>query len=898
MEQNPYTVLFIDDNCKNYIATLEIAAKASGFELFAADNVLEGLEFLSSYAQTIDAIILDLSFPKGEMQGKEALQRIKALYGQLPVIMLTDSDTAQDIEMVVECMKKGAYNYVGKRTLNPVYLFQVVHGAVQQYHSLLRITAKTVVTEKVNEFYTIMKPCTYGRFTNSAVFGFELASVNKPGSETETAIMKSKVVAWHENLLKTLSIGYRDEIQLNLKYIASKQKIKCCILITTYGVDEMELEPILRNIQHDLKPFFSSAMESKSNPYLFEEITDEKFLNSANEFPSQYKYNVFYRKPLKQNAQRSIGFTNTTETENTTGYNPDELFPSPSPVYFDNELFRALLNQKEYAEIDVQIIPKQLLKSEIDFIRQVIKNPFSLDTLNLTQEEIKFLPAYLQKFLTSTNDKFLVSVVLKRGGSTWEQHLKSAVQNYFFGFQTNIGYQLRKPATLFRFCTSEKGTPNQLPFFYSVTDALQVFRLPVSGLSDLPGIQEQSHIFHNLPDNLPQEGILMGEKKTVGGNTEIRIGKDALARHVYIMGQTGTGKSTLLKSMIADCLNKNEGFTVIDPHGDLYDEVLKMIPKNKRKKVSIINTSDPANSVALNPLNYDANSPQAKSLVINEIIRAFSSLYDMKQAGGPMFETYFKNGLLLVMDEKVQEKFGKGTLADMGQVFYNDDYRKKLLAECGSASVKDFFKAAQATSGDQVFSNFAIYITSKLTRFVEDFYLAPILVSKKKNVDFRRLMDEGNILLVKMDKGLIGADNTSLLGQILLSNIFLAGMSRTDLDVADRKPYYIFIDEFQNFVKGDAGNALSEVRKYGLNLILANQTLGQLDDYLVQSLLGNVGSLVFFRPGINDYEKIRHYLEPEFRREDVLKLPNFNCIARLLIDNIPTEPFTFQTKIM
>ena len=157
-------------------------------------------------------------------------------------------------------------------------------------------------------------------------------------------------------------------------------------------------------------------------------------------------------------------------------------------------------------------------------------------------------------------------------------------------------------------------------------------------------------------------------------------------------------------------------------------------------------------------------------------------------------------------------------------------------------------------------------------------------------------MDEGNILLVKMDKGLIGADNTSLLGQILLSNLFLAGMSRTDTKIEERKPYYIFIDEFQNFVKGDAGNALSEVRKYGLNLILANQTLGQLDDYTLQSLLGNVGSLVFFRPGINDYEKIKHYLEPEFRREDVLKLPNFNCIARLMIDNVPSDPFVFQTK--
>ncbi len=193
------------------------------------------------------------------------------------------------------------------------------------------------------------------------------------------------------------------------------------------------------------------------------------------------------------------------------------------------------------------------------------------------------------------------------------------------------------------------------------------------------------------------------------------------------------------------------------------------------------------------------------------------------------------------------------------------------------------------------FKNFAPYITSKLTRFVDDYYLAPILTSKKKSIDFRALMDAGNILLVRMDKGRLGIDNTGLLGQIVLSNIFLSAMSRTNITKEERRPYYIFVDEFQNFVKGDAGAALSEVRKYGLNLILANQTLGQLDDELIQSLLGNVGSLVFFRPGINDYERVRHYLEPDFKREDVLRLPNFNCIARLLIDNIPSDPFVFQT---
>jgi type IV secretory pathway TraG/TraD family ATPase VirD4 len=452
-----------------------------------------------------------------------------------------------------------------------------------------------------------------------------------------------------------------------------------------------------------------------------------------------------------------------------------------------------------------------------------------------------------------------------------------------------------------RFKTEAEGNTNQLPFFYSLHQAIQAFRLPLPESKALEGIPSQPLSFTQIPKNLPANGILLGEKKTVNGTTPIKISEEALARHLYIMGQTGTGKSTLLKTMIADCLQKNQGFALIDPHGDLFDEVQKLIPKNKRNKLIVVNTTDPENSAKHNPIGYDENNPQSKSLVINELIRIFGSLYDMRTAGGPMFELYLKNGLLLVMDEKVQEKYKNATLLDFVRLFFDDIYRKDLISLCDNKRVVDFFKVAEQNSGDWSFNNFATYITSKLTRFTEDYYLTPIISNKKGNINFRKLIDDGNILLVKMDKGLIGSDNVSLLGQMLVSSIVLAAMSRANMDKNERKSFYLFIDEFQNFIKGDVGSALSEVRKYGLSLTLANQTLGQLENRnsehdLFESLMGNVGSMIFFRPGINDYEKIRHYLEPEFTREDVLKLPNFNCIARLLIDNIPSDPFIFQNK--
>ncbi|MHB8336982.1 MAG: type IV secretory system conjugative DNA transfer family protein [Ignavibacteriaceae bacterium] len=904
---NNYSVLFIDDQSENYLLPLEIAAYSFGYQIYAENSILEGLEFLNKYAGVIDAVILDVKFPKGELQGTEGLEKIKLKYKYLPVIMLTDSDSSADLDIVVECMKKGAFNYVGKRTLNPVYLFHVIHSAVENNKSVRRTLTISDKIEKEEKHFTIKTKCNYSRFNISAVFGYELISINKPANEQEADLMKSAALEWHINLLKTLHNVYRDEVHINLKYLAKEKKIKCYIIFTCYAVNESELNLLLQNIRHDLHPFFHSISNDKYSPYLFAEIKEESFLRSTNESPSKYKYSVFYREPVKVKPTKEFGFTQSSllTQESDIGNTFYECIPISTELSYDNELFKALLNQNEFAEIDVQIIPKHLLKQEIDFIRNTADNIYNIEinSPNLNEEVKKLYAEQLLNFITPPNERFLISVLLKRTSSNWEAQLRTAIKNYFFGPRIDVKFKLPKSEKLLRFSTSENND-NNLPFCYSLDDAVQAFRLPVPALNDLPGIEEKTHVFQHLPGNLASEGILMGEKKTMLGELEIKISKDSVARHVYIMGQTGTGKSTLMKTMIADCLEKNEGFTVIDPHGDLFDDVIKIIPKNKKNKLFVLNPTDQVNSLKFNPLSYNEDMPQAKSLVINEILRAFSSLYDMRLVGGPMFETYFKNGLLLVLDECVQEEFGKGTLNDFIKVFYNEEFRGKRIAKCCNDSVKDFWKTASGTTGELALKNISAYITSKVNRFVDDYYLAPILTSKGKNINFRKLIDEGGILLVRIDKGLIGTDNSSLLGQILLSNIFLAGMSRTDINKETRKPHYIFIDEFQNFVKGDVGTALSEVRKYGLNLILANQTLGQLltdntdksNDYVLQSLVGNVGSLVFFRPGINDYEKIKHYLEPEFRREDVLKLPNFNCIARLMIDNVPSDPFVFQTK--
>lgn len=899
MEKNVYTILIIDPHSSTLRSNLKTSGAHEGFEFYATDSVAEGLVFLKSYAATLNAILLGIKFSKEPNPNPVVLHTIKREHPDIPVILLTERNSTQEIELVSELMKIGAYNYVAKKGLNQAFLFQVITAAIQHQQLQLQWLSKPYKSERKTPFFIVRNECSLGRFQKKASFGFDLVSVNKPSDEQDEQQKRSTAIDWHENLLKSISFIYRDELQINLKFITQRGKLRCCIIFSVFATDDTALELVLKNIQHDTSVFFSGLRPDGSNPYIFERILDKEFLSSIQDYHPEYHYNLFYRKPLKVKKGNSIGFNSeirNVASEKNEQYLPNEIFPVPMKFDNDNEIFRALHNQNEYTEIDVLLIPKLLLVEEIDLIRRIINNPSIIEAHSFSSEEIQVYISFLKKFIVTPNDKFMVSVLLKTKEKSSSQHLTTGIKNYFFGSHTEVSNQLRKSDRLFRFSKSDSGRLNQLPFFYSIHEVLQVFRLPLPGLIDLPGIKEQSGVFHYVPDNLPTEGVQLGEKSGMNGKEPIRLSNNALGRHLYIMGQTGTGKSTLLKTMIRDSLEKNIGFTLIDPHGDLFNEVYSLIPNKKKKDVVVIDTSNPSTSHAFNPLLYEKDKPYTKSLIINEIIRAFLTIYkgQSAEAFGPAFDSMMRNALLLVMDEGNPDI---PKLSDVKRLFHNERYRDWLLLNCIDLEVKNFFEQSNRWRGEHDFDNWAMYITAKLTRFIDDYFMRDILCNTgDRQVNFRNIMDENKILLVKMDKGLIGTDNSSLLGQLIISNLSIAAMSRSNINISKRKQYLLFIDEFQNFMRSDVSSALSEVRKYGLSLIMANQTMAQLSKEMQESLLGNAGSMIFFRPGISDYETIKHYVEPEFKREDVLKLPNFNCIARLQIDHIPSDPFVFQTK--
>lgn len=422
-----------------------------------------------------------------------------------------------------------------------------------------------------------------------------------------------------------------------------------------------------------------------------------------------------------------------------------------------------------------------------------------------------------------------------------------------------------------------------------VPDAWGALRLPLAGDEPIPGLDRIPASHSNVPVNLPTSGLQLGEKRTPGGSLAIYQPDEDRLRHTYILGQTGAGKSTLLATMAAQDMEAGRGIGVLDPHGDLIEDLLAAVPRSRRDDVVFVDLSDPSRSVGLNLLEYDRTRPQQKTFFITELMAIFHQLYNLDLAGGPLFDNYMFNSLLLLMEDRDTT----ATLLDVTKIFVDQKFRHTLLSRSPSPHVTMFWEQAEATGGDHALRNLGPYITSKLNQFVSNDYLRPIVTQQKSTIDFRSIVDSGKILLVNLAKGHLGEMSARLIGMVMVSRILAATLGRASVDRSVRRPYYLYVDEFQSFTT--VPQLLSEVRKYGLALVLANQNLQQLQDDTLHAVLGNVGTLLFFRPGPPDAERVLPYVRPSFSTSDLVSLPNFTVLGRLLADGAPLEPFLFQT---
>lgn len=398
------------------------------------------------------------------------------------------------------------------------------------------------------------------------------------------------------------------------------------------------------------------------------------------------------------------------------------------------------------------------------------------------------------------------------------------------------------------------------------------------------------------PPNTPTEGIVLGENIYRGVVKQIHIKRPDRRRHVYITGKSGTGKSVLLANMARQDIANGEGICLIDAHGDLIEDVLASIPKERAEEVIYFAPADTERPMGLNLLEYDERYPEQKTFVINEMIKIFDKLYDLKQTGGPIFEQYMRNAMLLIMDHPESGS----TLMEISKVLSDPDFRKMKLDKCQDPTVVDFWKKeAEKAGGEAALANVVPYITSKLTSFVSNETMRPIIGQQKSAFNLRDIMDQQKILLLNLSKGQIGEMNAYLLGMVLVGKILAASLSRTDLSQEKRKDFYLYIDEFQNFTTDSIGIILSEARKYALDLIIAHQYLGQLvqnnDTTIKDAVFGNVGTMIVFKIGSEDAETLVKEFEPVFNEFDLINIEKYTAYVKLLIDNTASRAFSMAT---
>lgn len=399
-----------------------------------------------------------------------------------------------------------------------------------------------------------------------------------------------------------------------------------------------------------------------------------------------------------------------------------------------------------------------------------------------------------------------------------------------------------------------------------------------------------------LPPQTPlaTTGIVLGKT----AETKVRLPASDRERHCYLVGATGCGKSTLLRNLILQDIEAGEGVCLVDPHGDLFREVLDTIPRRRAKDVVLLDPTDFDRAVGLNYLEIPGVHPaMERSFITNEMIKILDRLYDLRVTGGPMFESYTRFGLLLLMESRIPGL----TLVEFPYIFESEDYRKWLVRQCTNRAATRFWsEQAERAGGDGTLQNWSVYVTSKFNQFTGNALLRNIVGQSRSTIDFRAAMDGRKILLINLSKGMLGEFDSALLGMLIVSKLFVAALGRARMPREARHPFHLYIDEFQNFTTDTVAHLLSEARKFGLRLMLANQHLTQIQTgngsgNLAAAVLGNVGTILAMRLGAADADALRGVLGQSVSACTLQNLPDFHAAARLLQGGRPATPFIFQT---
>lgn len=416
-----------------------------------------------------------------------------------------------------------------------------------------------------------------------------------------------------------------------------------------------------------------------------------------------------------------------------------------------------------------------------------------------------------------------------------------------------------------------------------------IFHLPDQRNTPTSQLQRQGSKQVDGPSFIPEKGLLLGYNVFRGLKKEIRLADSDRRRHSYIIGQTGTGKSVLLENLALQDMLDGKGFAFVDPHGDSADRLLGMVPKERVEDVIYFSPGDVENPIGLNLFEFETK--EQKDFLIQEAIAMLYRLYDPGHTGiiGPRYEHWFRNGALTVMSDPNGSSF-----IDIPQVFNDNDFAKAKLKYVTDQTVLDFWNKEMAQTSDYHKSEVLGWFVSKFGAFLSNEMMRNVLGQTKSGFNLRDVMDNKKILLVNLSKGRTGELNSQLLGMIFVMKFQAAAMGRASIPEDQRQDFSLYVDEFQNFATESFETILSEARKYRLNLILANQFMTQLTDKIREAIIGNVGTVVAGRIGTTDAELMAKKFTPTFEAEDLTKLPNFESIASVMINNVPSTAFSMS----
>ncbi len=642
--------------------------------------------------------------------------------------------------------------------------------------------------------------------------------------------------------------------------------------------------------------FVSRQIEGLWENAQIEPADDYNIFNPSGVFAGIYlKQKLSYALPIRSYAEANIdtfapilsGLSKINEVGEGAAI---QILVKPAPLSTKKTISQMIESLKKGSRLDdilkglkisLKDVEKALIVSDKDKNKEKI----------IDEEAIKILQSKIEKPLLAVNLRVLTSAPSQYQAD----EILESVSGGFSQFSAPLRNELKviKPRNLknliYQFSFREFDDDQTI--ILNAEELASLFHLPASS-TEIPKIKWLKNKEAAPPANLPKSGTLIGESVFRGEKKKVYITDDDRRRHVYIIGQTGTGKSTLLTNMVVEDIRNGKGVAVLEPHGDLIEKISGLIPKEREEEVIIFDPSDIKKPLGINMLEYDFNKPEQKTFIVNELFNILDKLYDMKTVGGPMFEQYTKNAILLLMEDAVNEP---ATLIDIPKIFTDSDFRDKKLSRINNPVVIDFWqKEAAKATGEHSLVNMTPYITSKFNNFIANDYIRPIISQAESAFNFRQIMDEGKILLVNLSKGRLGDINANLLGMIITGKILMAALSRVDTAEENRRDFNFYIDEFQNFTTDSIATILSEARKYRLNLTIAHQFIAQLTEKIRDAVFGNVGSIIAFRTGVQDAEFLVKQFEPIFNENDLVNIDNFNAYAKILIGGQTSKPFNIK----